>query len=227
MSLALPLPKSPNSIWLKFTAVVGNAAPGRTPRGVARHGTARYGTPPSPPPPPRLYFLAGVTRGAYFYGLYYFAFLECALPGVNPRPQFGQCIHVEKSFHLSSCLFFTIQEGFDRYAPVRCIALVFLGLLIREKTPFEFFAEKLHVYHEVGNCSFSFHSFFATSFWVSLQSIRCEASLNRLSNWLKNLCCSTLFTLESKEKKRRTLLMYMYTFYVASERNNTVRLCAV
>ena len=89
--LALPLPKSPNSIWLKFTAVVGNAAPGRTPRGVSRHGTARYGTAPSPPPPPRLYFLAGVTRGAYFYGLYYFAFLECALPGVNPRPQFGQC----------------------------------------------------------------------------------------------------------------------------------------
>ena len=83
--------ESPNSIWLKFTAVVGNAAQGRTPRGVARHGTARYGTAPSPPPPPRLYFLAGVTRGAYFYGLYYFAFLECALPGVNQRPQFGQC----------------------------------------------------------------------------------------------------------------------------------------
>jgi hypothetical protein len=27
----------------KFTAVVENAAPGRAPRGVARHGTARYG----------------------------------------------------------------------------------------------------------------------------------------------------------------------------------------
>ncbi len=54
-------------------------------------GTARHGTAPSPPPPLRLYFLAGVTRGANFYGLYYFAFLECALPGVNPRPQFGQC----------------------------------------------------------------------------------------------------------------------------------------
>ena len=52
-------------------------------------GTARHGTAPSLPP--RLYFLAGVTRGANFYGLYYFAFLECALPGVNPRPQFGQC----------------------------------------------------------------------------------------------------------------------------------------
>jgi hypothetical protein len=51
-------------------------------------GTVRH--PPSPPPP-RLYFLDGVTRGANFYGLYYFAFLECALPGVNPRPQFGQC----------------------------------------------------------------------------------------------------------------------------------------
>jgi hypothetical protein len=98
--LALPLPNSPNSIWLKFTAVVENAAPGRAPRGVARHGTARYGTVrhgtarygtvrhPAPPP---LYFLAGVTRGANFYGPYYFAFLECALPGVNTRPQFGQC----------------------------------------------------------------------------------------------------------------------------------------
>jgi hypothetical protein len=41
--------------------------------------------------PPPFYFLAGVTRGPYFYGLYYFAFLECALPGVNQRPQFGQC----------------------------------------------------------------------------------------------------------------------------------------
>ncbi len=68
--LALPLPKSPNSIWLKFMAVVGNAVPGRTPRGVARHGTVRYGTQPPPPPLPRHYFLAVVTRGAYFYGLY-------------------------------------------------------------------------------------------------------------------------------------------------------------
>ncbi len=42
--LALPLP---NSIWHKFTAVVQNAAPGRAPRGVARHGTA-----PTQPPPP-------------------------------------------------------------------------------------------------------------------------------------------------------------------------------
>ncbi len=84
----MPLPNSPNSIWRKFKAVVENAVPGRAPRGVARHGTARYGTRPTPP---RLYFLAGVTRRAYFYGLYYFAFLECALPGVNPRPQFGQC----------------------------------------------------------------------------------------------------------------------------------------
>ncbi len=67
-----------------------NAAPGRAARGVARHGMTRHGTAPSSPP--RLYLLAGVTRGAYFYGLYYFAFLECALPGVNPRPQFGQCI---------------------------------------------------------------------------------------------------------------------------------------
>jgi hypothetical protein len=60
--LALPLPKSPNSIWLKFTAVVGNAAPGRTPRGVARHGTARYGTAPSPPPAPSLLFSWRNTR---------------------------------------------------------------------------------------------------------------------------------------------------------------------
>jgi hypothetical protein len=89
--LAMPLP---NSIWLKFTAVVQNAAPGRAPRSVARHGTwrhgmARHGMAASAPPP--LYLLAGVTHGAYFYGLYHFAFLECALPGVNQRPQFGQC----------------------------------------------------------------------------------------------------------------------------------------
>ncbi len=58
--------------------------------GTARHGTAQYGT-----QPPRLYFLADVTRRAYFYGLYYFAFLECALLGVNPRPQFGQCSSFE------------------------------------------------------------------------------------------------------------------------------------
>ncbi len=45
----------------------------------------------SAPPP---YFLAGVTRGAYFYDLYHFAFLECALPGVNQRPQFGQCSYL-------------------------------------------------------------------------------------------------------------------------------------
>jgi hypothetical protein len=82
----LPL-SPPNPIQRKSTAAVHNPATGRAPRGAARHGTARYGT----QPPPRLYFLAGVTRGAYFYGLYYFAFLECALPGVNPRPQFGQC----------------------------------------------------------------------------------------------------------------------------------------
>jgi hypothetical protein len=37
--LALPLTKSANSIWLKFTAVVQNAAPSRAPSGVARHGT--------------------------------------------------------------------------------------------------------------------------------------------------------------------------------------------
>jgi hypothetical protein len=74
-------------LQLKSTAVVQNAAPGRAPRGTARHGTAS-----STPPPLRLYFLAGVTRGADFYGLYYFAFLECALPGVNQRPQFGQCM---------------------------------------------------------------------------------------------------------------------------------------
>ncbi len=57
----------------------------RTQRQAARlaawPGTARrHSTAPSPP---CLYFLAGVTRRAYFYGLYYFAFLECALPGVN------------------------------------------------------------------------------------------------------------------------------------------------
>jgi hypothetical protein len=87
--LSLPLPNSPNSIWRKFTAVVENVASDRAPRGVARHGmAAQYGT--QPPPPPRLYFFAGVTRRAYFYGLYYFAFLECALHGVNQRPQFGQ-----------------------------------------------------------------------------------------------------------------------------------------
>ncbi len=56
--LALPLP---NSIRLKFTAVVQNAAPGRALRGVAwhgtwRHGTAQYGMAASTPPaslPPR------------------------------------------------------------------------------------------------------------------------------------------------------------------------------
>ncbi len=69
-------------------AVVQNAAPGR--RRAAWPGTAWHGT-VWHPAPPRLYLLAGVARGAYFYGLYYFAFLECALPGVNPRPQFGQC----------------------------------------------------------------------------------------------------------------------------------------
>jgi len=86
--LALPLPNSQNSIWRKFTAVVENAAPGHaTWPGTAR----RHSTAPSPPPP-RLYFLAGVTRRAYFYGLYYFAFLECVLPGVDQRPQSGQCV---------------------------------------------------------------------------------------------------------------------------------------
>jgi hypothetical protein len=80
----------PNPIQRKSTAVVHNPATGRAPRVAARHGTARYGT----QPPPRLYFLAGVTRGAYFCGLYYFAFLECALPGVNPWPQFGKCTYV-------------------------------------------------------------------------------------------------------------------------------------
>jgi hypothetical protein len=49
--LALPLPNSPNSIWLKFTAVVQNAAPGRAPRGVARHGTVWHGS----QRPPRLF----------------------------------------------------------------------------------------------------------------------------------------------------------------------------
>ncbi len=93
--LALPLPNSPNSIWRKFKAVVQNAAPGRAPRGVARHGTWRHGTArhgmAARAPPLPLYLLAGVTHKAYFYGLYHFAFLECALPGVNQRPQFGQC----------------------------------------------------------------------------------------------------------------------------------------
>jgi hypothetical protein len=56
---------------------------------MARDVTARHGMAASAPPP--LYLLAGVTHGAYFYGLYHFAFLECALPGVNQRPQFGQC----------------------------------------------------------------------------------------------------------------------------------------
>ncbi len=60
-----------------------NTAPGRAARGVARHGTQL--------PPPSLPLSWRNTLGAYFYGLYYFAFLECALPGVNPRPQFGQC----------------------------------------------------------------------------------------------------------------------------------------
>jgi hypothetical protein len=58
--------------------------------GTARDVTARYGMAASAPPPP-LYLLAGVTCGAYVYGLYHFAFLECALPGVNQRPQLGQC----------------------------------------------------------------------------------------------------------------------------------------
>jgi hypothetical protein len=40
--LALPLPNSPNLIWRKFKAVVENAAPGRVPRGVARHGTVLF-----------------------------------------------------------------------------------------------------------------------------------------------------------------------------------------
>jgi hypothetical protein len=84
----------PNSIWRKSKAVVQNPAPGRALRGAARHGTVRYGI-QHPPPPSRLYFLTGVTCGAYFYGLYYFAFLECALPGVNQRPQFGQCVGQE------------------------------------------------------------------------------------------------------------------------------------
>jgi hypothetical protein len=60
---------------------------GRAPCGPGRPGTVSS----TPPSLPRLYFLAGVTCGGYFYGLYYFAFLECALPGVNQRPQFGQC----------------------------------------------------------------------------------------------------------------------------------------
>jgi hypothetical protein len=98
--LALPLPNSLNLIWRKFTAVLQNAAPGGALRGVAGHGTAQYGT----QPPPHLYFLAGVTRGAYFYGLYYFAFLECALPGQkNPRPQFGLCNHFLLLVINSSC----------------------------------------------------------------------------------------------------------------------------
>jgi hypothetical protein len=70
-------------------------------RGLARHGMARHGTAPCPP---RIYFLAGVTHGSYFYGLYYFAFLECALPGVNPRPQFGQCGSIV-SRRLYTCFF--------------------------------------------------------------------------------------------------------------------------
>ena len=59
--------------------------------GTARDVTAQHGTAWQPAPHPPLYLLAGVTCGAYFYGLYHFAFLECALPGVNQRPQFGQC----------------------------------------------------------------------------------------------------------------------------------------
>jgi hypothetical protein len=61
------------------------AWPGTARDVMARHGTALQQAPPPP------YILACVTRGAYFYDLYHFAFLECALPGVNQRPQFGQC----------------------------------------------------------------------------------------------------------------------------------------
>ncbi len=58
--------------------------------GTALDVTAQYGMAASTPPP--LYLIAGVTCGAYFYGLYHFAFLECALPGIKQRPQFGQCV---------------------------------------------------------------------------------------------------------------------------------------
>ncbi len=97
--------------------------------GTARHGMVRYGT--QPHPPPRLYFLAGVTRGAYFYGLYYFAFLECALPGVNPRPQFGQCREVpfsQKCSPRSSCVR-TVTSDPDLEAEVRFLVLYVHALL--------------------------------------------------------------------------------------------------
>ncbi len=63
---------------------------------------------PGTAPPPPLYLLAGVTRGAYLYGLYHFAFLECAFPGVNQRPQFGQCgpnicQHFENNIGTAAC----------------------------------------------------------------------------------------------------------------------------
>ncbi len=72
----------------------------------AERRTVRYGT--QRPAPPPLYFLAGVTCGAYFYGLYYFAFLECVLPGVNQRPEFGQCMTLSITpKNISDC---TVQE---------------------------------------------------------------------------------------------------------------------
>jgi hypothetical protein len=53
--LVLPLPNSPILIWPKFKAVMQNAAPGRAPRGVARHGTVWHGSqrPPLVSLPPR------------------------------------------------------------------------------------------------------------------------------------------------------------------------------
>jgi hypothetical protein len=104
----MPLPNSPN---------VNSRQLWRTQRQAERRaawpGTVRH---PVPPPPPRLYFLAGVTRGAYFYALYYFAFLECAIPGVNPLPQFGQCALTSKKL-LGWCRKISTSYGKRRFWP--------------------------------------------------------------------------------------------------------------
>jgi hypothetical protein len=70
--LALPLPNSPNSIWLKFTAVVENAAPDRAPRGVARHGTQ------PPPPPPSLLLSWRNTRSELLWPILFCIFGMCS-----------------------------------------------------------------------------------------------------------------------------------------------------